>query len=202
VHLPFGHVHEEHWPANAPSFYIQSVSGDYPDMVRFTLAGRQRRKILYLIPVLAGPGTIALILGHLSDRGFGAVVGGALAIAVFSLVYAAYARSFTVLDERGIRTRWHLRLVRHCMWQDVRSIRIATGGRRGGTSQYIEVEPRAGKPFLLGAPLDATAMRDEAFSGKADQVLRYWSHATRPKSLPPRLGPEEGATRFGHHGSR
>jgi hypothetical protein len=34
---------------------IYGMSGQYPDEIRFTLAERQRRKILYVIPVLASP---------------------------------------------------------------------------------------------------------------------------------------------------
>ncbi len=43
-----------------------------------------------------------MIPGNLSSRGFSAVIAGLFAIVVFPLVYLAFARNLTVLDERGI----------------------------------------------------------------------------------------------------
>jgi hypothetical protein len=187
-------------PANATMRDIYGMSGQYPDEIRFALAERQRRKILYVILVLASPGAaVALIASsRLSDRGFGAVVGGACAIVLFVIVYAAFTRNVTVLDERGLRTRWHLLPVRRCNWEDVRLVRVITTGN--SPSRYVKVEPRAAKPFHLGAPLDTAGMRDPQFGDRADEILRYWSAATRPKPPPPRLGPEDRALRYRHHG--
>ena len=178
---------------------IYGMSGQYPDEIRFALAERQRRKILYVIPVLAGPGAVALIPpGRLSDRGFGAVVGGACAIVLFVIVYAAFARNVAVLDESGLRTRWHLLPVRRCSWENVRLVRVITTGN--GPSRYVKVEPRTAKPFHLGAPLDTAGMRDPQFGDRAAEILRYWRAAARPKPPPSRLGPEDGALRYRHHG--
>jgi len=177
------------------------MNGQYPDEVRFSLPERQLRKILFVIPVLASPGTVALLIpGKLSDRGFGTVISGVCAAVLLTIVYVAFARNITVLDELGIRTRWHLLSVPQCRWEDMRLIHVITAPNQNGPSRYVKVEPRTGKPFRLGAPLDTAGMRDPQFCERADQILLYWSAATRPRSPRPGLGPEHGAPRYRHHG--
>jgi hypothetical protein len=136
----------------------------------------------------------------MSGRGLGAVVGGAFALVVFPLVYGLYSRHVTVLDAEGIRTRWYPFRTRQCDWADVKNIYVRAG--RKDPSRYISVEPVAGKPFTLAAPMNAVAMPDRRFGEKADEILRYWSYAIRAeqKSPPLRLGPYEVARRYRHHG--
>jgi hypothetical protein len=143
------------------------------------------------------------VQGTLSGAALGAVVGGAFAVVVFPLVYGLYSGNVTVLNDEGIRTRWYPFRPRRCDWADVKAIYVRAGRKDlNGPSRYVYVEPVAGKPFILAAPMNAVAMPDRRFGEKADEILRYWSNAFRGKQapVPPKLGPYEVTRKYRHHG--
>ncbi len=131
--------------------------------LNFTLPPAQQRTPVIASAVLI---VIAVVTAVIHVYYFTGLCG-LCAVALLLSWFLVMRDSSSQLDERGIRSKRGV-FSNEAAWAEVQDIRVDP--RSGGV---LIVHRREGKPFKLGAPVNAPLSRDPEYRVKTEQVLQF-----------------------------